>query len=707
MTQKGKSPKPSVMERLRRSEEYRLLLVESLTDYAVLTLSVSGKITQWNGGSLRILGYTGQQIERLAYSDIFSSDDKSKNLPGERLAATTAEGETRYNQAHVRKDGSSFWAESVLLALKDGKGKLRGFVQVFHDTTGAKKAEEALQLKDERYALMLDSIQDYAIFTLNLEGCVTSWNKGAERVKGYTAEEVLGKHFRIFYTPEERDFEQPEREIQQAIALGRSENEYWRVKKDGSRFWGNEIITSLRDEEGVLQGFVKVTRDMTERKQAEELIRHQSFHDPLTNLPNRRLGEEWLVQAMAMAERNKEMVAVLICDLDHFKHINDTYGHPVGDLVLKEVSRRLLLSVRKEDMVVRLGGDEFLLFLPQLKRKADIEKVIRKIISSVRASIRLSEADLQVGVSVGIAFYPADGSSAGSLIKKADLALYQAKEHGRNNYEIYVHSSHRKANKGLAMGKSLHEALKKKEFVLYYQPIIDLKSGETVRVEALLRWLHPDHGLVFPDEFMPLAEEAGLASPLSWWVLEAVCKQIKAWEKEGFRFGQVSFNVSPLQFGEIDLPEKVAAMLKRKRVAPSLIQMEIIENSLMQDIPLSIEKLKELRETSIQIAVDDFGTGYSSLSYLQQLPVDGLKIDRSFIRACTDGSRGAALATMIIELGHALGLQVCAEGIETAEQLSFVTSAGCDTAQGFLIQYPLPAAELSRASRSAAKKLIT
>jgi diguanylate cyclase (GGDEF)-like protein/PAS domain S-box-containing protein len=684
----------SLEEQLRQSDSYAHLLVDNLKDYVVLTIDLKGCITHWNRGALDVLGYAEGELAGMSLSLIFTPEDRKLKIAEREISRAKLVGKSPDIRWHVRKDGTRFWADGIIVSLTDSSGKLRGYSKLFQDNTERKVNEEALHKSEKQHKMMMENIKDYAIYTLDPEGNInSSWNEGAERIYGYTEDEVLGKYFGMFYTPEDIDSEQPKREMQQAKRNGRAEYEYWRVRKDGSQFWGDEIINALCDDQGVLQGFVKVTRDITERKRHEETIHYQAFHDPLTGLPNRALGGERLIQAMSTADRSKEIVAVLLLDLDRFKNINDTLGHPIGDLVLKEVALVLQNAVRKEDTVARLGGDEFLILLPELKNRSDLEKTAKKILKVLKPSLKVAGHELHINASIGVSFYPEDAQNAEVLIKHADAALYHAKEMGSNTYKIYTSAMHHKASRRLTLENSLRSALTHNQFVLYYQPIIEVKTGRRVAMEALVRWQHPEQGLLGPDDFMVIAEEVGIIVPLGTWILNEVCKQIGRWQKTGYDFGRVALNISGRQFAEPDLAKKMAAICKKRGVNPACLQIEITESSAMQDVGDSLYKLLMLKNMGLEIVIDDFGTGYSNFSYLQLIPMSQIKIDRSFIRDCLTNPRDEVIVKALVVMAHTLGLQVCAEGVETKGQFDFLASIGCDRIQGFFCGKPLPPKE--------------
>ncbi len=445
--------------------------------------------------------------------------------------------------------------------------------------------------------------------------------------------------------------------------------------------------------DGEIIGVGIVVDEITERKKAEETIRHQALHDALTGLPNRKSLEERLAQSITVAKRNKQSLGIIFCDLDRFKVINDTLGHDIGDEVLKEVAQRLKQSVREEDTVARLGGDEFIIMLPELSSPGGARKVADKIFSTMLAPIIVGSHNLHVTVSLGIAFFPEDGIDPATLLKNADTALYRAKEAGRNTVQLYNQTMNLQATERLSLEHDLRLAQNTDQLEMFYQPIIELKTGATVAFEALLRWRHPKLGLMLPHEFIPLAEETGIMSSLATHIFSKSCNDFKKFLDTGFVPGKLVVNLSAKQFMQQDLIDMLRAALDGAAMHPSYLELEITENIAMVNVDFTINKLRELRDMGVSISVDDFGTGYSSLSYLRRLPIHKLKIDKSFTRHSLTEAHDAAIIRAIISMAHSLDLKVTAEGIETDSQLRFIRSLRADFAQGFYISYPLSVQE--------------
>jgi len=448
----------------------------------------------------------------------------------------------------------------------------------------------------------------------------------------------------------------------------------------------------LFDEDGRPRGAIGASLDITERKRAEELVRNLAYHDALTGLPNRLLFQDRLALAVAQAHRHGKGLAVLFLDIDRFKVINDSLGHSVGDLLIREVAVRLRSCLREGDTVARLGGDEFTLLLPDVGQAVDAAKVAKKVLQLVRMPFEIDGRELFVTSSIGISLYPDDGKDAETLVKNADASMYRAKEQGRDHYQLYTPALNETALERLALESSLRKALAHDELRLHYQAILDVATRRVFGVEALLRWQHPELGLVSPGEFIPLAEVTGLILAIGPWVLRTACAQARAWQSvlPGLR---MAVNLSARQFQEANLVGHVTDALADTGLDPRFLQLEITESSAMQNAQSAIQTLRELKALGVGLSIDDFGTGYSSLSYLRRFPIDTLKIDQSFIRDIGTDPDDAAIASAIIALAHTLKLSVVAEGVETPGQLEFLARHGCDRTQGYLFSRPLPAAE--------------
>jgi diguanylate cyclase (GGDEF)-like protein/PAS domain S-box-containing protein len=447
----------------------------------------------------------------------------------------------------------------------------------------------------------------------------------------------------------------------------------------------------LLDEQGEVTGLIGVAADITERKRAETRLMQLANFDTLTSLPNRALFHDRLAHALAKAHRSKKMVALLFLDLDRFKTINDSLGHYAGDELLKSVAERLQKNAREDDTVARLGGDEFTVILEGITYNEDATIVARKILEVMGQPFYLDGHEVFVTTSMGIAIYPLDGDNCDDLLKNADTAMYRAKEQGRNGYRFYTADMNAKAVEQLIMESSMRHALERKEFEVYYQPQIDVHSRELTGFEALLRWRHPDLGLLYPNQFLPLAEDNGLIVVIGEWVLHHACAQAALWQRTGLPPVRVAVNLSGRQFRQENLVESVARALHESGLSPHLLELEITENFLLDNIQSAVITLNRLHDLNVQLAMDDFGTGYSSLSYLKRFPLNSLKIDQSFVRDISTDPDDAAIAEAIIALAKTLRLRVIAEGVETEEQLYFLRSRGCDQAQGFLINEAISA----------------
>ena len=467
--------------------------------------------------------------------------------------------------------------------------------------------------------------------------------------------------------------------------------------KSGDRAFGVLVVQSYSDairfgykEKDVLTFVSQHIASAVERKQAAETIRHLAFHDALTSLPNRTLFRDRFTQALAHAGRKHEMLAMFFLDLDRFKTINDTLGHAVGDRLLQAVAERLRKLVREGDTIARLGGDEFMLLLQGAQNVEGIAKVAEKILHAFRPSFHVAGHDLHISTSIGISLYPHDGHDAETLLKNADIALYRAKEHGRNNYQLYTPSMNARAFEQLALENQLRRALDREEFSLYYQPLLDIKERKIAGMEALIRWIRPASTMVMPDSFIPLAEDTGLIIPIGEWVIRTACKQNYQWQQMGLPRLPVNVNLSARQFQQQDLTRSIARILEATFLEPRYLTLELTESAIMKNADFAIATLTELKSMGVGISIDDFGMGYSSLSHLKSFPISSLKIDQSFVRDCMEDADDAAIVKAIISLAHSMKLEVVAEGVETEQQLSFLNGLGCDKLQGYFCSPPLP-----------------
>lgn len=596
-------------------------------------------------------------------------------------------------QKHMRFEGQAAhslrWFETNIYPEPEG-------ISVFSkDVTEQALARIELEKSEAHYRTLIEAVEDYAIFALDLDGKITSWNEGVEYILGYTQEEVIGMHLSELFIPEDREKGLPELELMTVRDKNRIVQEGIRRRKDGSTFHALTTTTAMHDEAGAIQGISLIMRDVTERKEAEETIRYQALHDTLTGLANRDALNERFISAKASALRNEQKLAVLFLDLDRFKNINDSLGHEIGDLILREAADRLTHSVRGNDMVVRLGGDEFIILLTGIQTVEDISTVAEKIMSSYETVMRVQDQSLHVTASIGIAVFEEDGQDLPTLLKNADIALYRAKDEGRNRFQFYNYRMNLQSTERLLLEQDLRIAVAENQLQMAYQPIIDIRSGAVVGVEALVRWNHPRLGMLHPGDFIPIAEETGMINPMGEWILRSVCMQGLKWHQAGLPL-LMSVNLSGRQFAEERIVETITNVLSDTRFDPRFLELEITETIAMENITSTSNKLIKLKEEGIAIAIDDFGTGYSSLSYLKKFPVHKLKIDKSFIRHAFEDSQDLAIVRAIISMGSSLNLQICAEGIENESQLKLLAAMECGLAQGYYISKPLFAAELTQ-----------
>ncbi|MEW6544508.1 MAG: EAL domain-containing protein [Nitrospirota bacterium] len=478
---------------------------------------------------------------------------------------------------------------------------------------------------------------------------------------------------------------------------------------------GTERIVHMQAEvvcgaAGTPERMFGTVQDVTDRKRAEEQIHRLAYYDGLTNLPNRRLFRDRLLQALASAQRRQSTLAILLLNLDRLKRINDTLGHSVGDQVLRGVAERLMVYVRRSDSVARhapdgaaavsrLGGDEFTVLLTDLESVQDAAKVARRLLKSLAKPFKVEGHEVFVTASIGLSLFPADGTDAESLLKNADAAMNHAKEQGRNVYRFYSQEMNADAAQRLTLESKLRRALDRGEFELHYQPQVDLRRWNIVGVEALIRWRHPELGTIPPAKFIPLAEETGLIHAIGEWAIRTACAQHRAWLAAGFPPIRMAVNLSSLQFEEQDLCKKIAQALRDTSMDPRYLELELTEGIVMRDAGTTIAALQRLKQLGLRLAIDDFGTGYSSLSYLKRFPIDTVKIDRAFVRDLAENSDDAAIVTAIIAMAHSLKLRALAEGVETRQQLAFLQQQGCDEFQGYLVSKPVPAEDLAQLLR--------
>jgi diguanylate cyclase (GGDEF)-like protein/PAS domain S-box-containing protein len=468
-----------------------------------------------------------------------------------------------------------------------------------------------------------------------------------------------------------------------------------RHHQDGAENWCKLLISPVPDETGRVVYFIGVQTDITKHKRDEERLAYQSTHDALTGLPNRNLLKDRLQQAIAQTDRSDDSVALLFLDLDHFKLINDSLGHAAGDRMLLSVAERLHACVREGDTVSRHGGDEFILVLSGIEKSHHVVTICEKIFQTIANPFLIQGHNLNITCSIGIALYPQDGQDTTTLFKYADMALYQAKDQGRNHYQFFSSEMNERMLERVTLDEALRSAIANDELFVHYQPLLDLGTGELVGLETLVRWQHPKFGMVSPVRFIPVAEESSLIANIGEWVLRKACQDMRTWLDHGLTGFQVAVNISPRQFRDIRLADRIEQILSEHRIDPGMLSLEITETVLMQDSASSEATLLQLKRLGIDLALDDFGTGYSSLSYLKRFPFDRVKIDRAFVKDITTDADDAAISRAIISMAHSLGIRVVAEGVETEAQCQFLRRHECDEMQGYYFSRPLPPMEIT------------
>jgi diguanylate cyclase (GGDEF)-like protein/PAS domain S-box-containing protein len=664
-------------------------LLEAAPD-AMVVVNQGGEIVLLNVQAEKQFGYRRDELVGQKVKNIIPEGFAERLIAdGTRSAAEALAQQigTGIELNGRRKDGSEFPIEIMLSPLESAEGIL--VTAAIRDISVRKAAEEHLAQMEGRYRGLLEAAPD-AMVVVDQSGEIVLLNVQAEKHFGYRRDELIGQKVKNIIPKgfAERLISDALRSAEDALAqqIGTGIELNGR-RKDGSEFPIEIMLSPLEGAEGVL--VTAAIRDITTRRKAEALMIHSSEHDFLTGLPNRTLLSDRVNQAIRMAIRHKRKVAVLFLDLDGFKHINDSLGHPTGDKLLQSVGNRLVDCVRGSDTVSRQGGDEFVVLLSEEEDSEDASITAKRMLRAVAEAHFIDQHDLHITCSVGVSLYPDDGLNAETLIKNADTAMYQAKENGRQTYQYFKPAMNVRAVERQSLEESLRRALERQEFVVHYQPKVNLKTGRISGAEALLRWTHPTRGPVPPGQFIPVAEDCGLILPIGTWVLRQACQQAQAWVDAGLPLGTMAVNISAMQLRNESFLEGVFAILQDTRLDPRLLELELTESVLMKHAESTASILTALRERGVQVAVDDFGTGYSSLSYLRKFPIDALKIDQSFVGQITTVPDETIIVKAVIGLGRSLKLRVVAEGVETQEQLAFLQAHQCDEAQGYYFSRPV------------------
>ena len=667
---------------LEASEERYRRLVDYATD-AIFLHDLEGCILDVNDHACVSLGYTRAELLHKTVNEfVVRVPDSSSTHIWQDLSPGTP---VNVPAIHRTKDGSLFPVETRLMQFQSKDQPL--VLAVARDISERKRAEEQLRLSAEVFEYSRE-----AILITNRAGRIISSNRAFAEMTGYAQTEILGKTMRDLSSSRQdvAFFQQMGDSIRQS---GHWSGEFWGRKKDGVIFpvWLSMVL--VKDTNGQTRHYICVANDISEFKYAEQRIYYLAHFDVLTDLPNRAMLREWMTSALSQAHYNHEEMAVLFVDVDHFKNVNDTLGHHSGDLVLAAMAKRLKTSVSSTDLVARMGGDEFVLVLPNTGVDGAVDAA-QRIAASLIEPLTIDQHRINVTISIGIGIYPHDGQTMDVLVKNADAALYHAKMLGRNNYQFFTEQMNIAAAERRLLETGLHQAIARNELELYYQPQVDVKTGQVVGAEALLRWHHPELGMILPDRLIPVAENTGLIVSIGEWVLQTACLQNADWQRRGFLPLVVSVNLSALQIRQNSFQRMVQDALACSGLAPQYLELELTESLLMESANTTMSNMQQLTQIGVRLSVDDFGTGYSNLSYLRRFPLAKLKIDRSFVREAPSNNGDVAIVRAVIGLAHTLNLKVIAEGVETREQYDFLRDEGCDQIQGFFFARPRPAADL-------------
>lgn len=592
-----------------------------------------------------------------------------------------------YKSSFTNEGVTHYYDSRVGPIMRDGK--VVGLVVNARDITESTLTEQKLR----QSAVVVENSAE-GIIVSDENNKIISVNRAFTTITGYSEQEVQGKSPR-FLRSTKHDSGFYNAQWDTIYENKQWQGEIWNRRKDGSIFPAWLTITAIHNNHDELVNYVAVFSDISAIKQSQEKLDHLAYHDYLTDLPNRLLFNDRLKHAIQRAQRDNYEVAVLFIDLDRFKYINDTLGHPIGDKLIKQAANRLRNSVRKDDTVARIGGDEFVIAMEHPRASKGIITVAKKIVETFRYPVHIDNHALHITVSMGISIYPHDGRDVDTLIKNADIALYQVKEEGRNNFHFYTQEMTNTVLEHITLENSLRKALRQNEMCLHYQPQYNLKTQELIGCEALIRWLHPDKGLIFPAKLIPVAEESGLIIELGEWVLRTACQQMKTWLDQGKKIAHMSVNVSALQLKRESFIAELKSILKETGLPAHHLELELTETVVMHNAQWSVSLLEQLKGLGVTLSIDDFGTGYSSLGYLKRFPINKLKIDRSFVSDIPSDSNDTAITQAIIAMTQSLQLEVIAEGIENRQQLEFLTEHGCYLGQGFLLGKPLSSDEFS------------
>ncbi len=679
---------------LRESEKRHAETIE-LAAIGIAHVDDAGRYTHVNRWMCELLGYSREELLRMTVKQISHPDDKHVT---DKVRAQLRAGEIdsfQMEKRYLRKDGTPVWVQLTISVARDAAGRPAHDISIVQDISARKLAELALQRSEQRFRGLVEMSSDW-FWELDADLRFTAFGgRGMDRfdaaLRGRLAWDIPGGSSEVAWADLRELLER---------RLSFRDFEFAYTDRKGARRHISASGEPLREADGRFAGYRGVSRDITPRKVAEERIQYLASHDSLTGLPNRVMFGELLDHVLATAQRHQRRFAVLFIDLDRFKFINDSLGHEAGDALLREVSRRLKASLRAGDIVARLGGDEFVMLLQDLPGAEAAGAIARKLLSAVIKPIEIEGQECRVTASIGVSMYPDDADDEASLMTHADIAMYHAKEEGKNNFQFYDGRLETMSLERLTLETQLRRAIERQELSLHYQPKLDLATNRIAGVEALLRWSSAELGPVSPATFIPAAEETGLILAIGKWVLRTACAQCVQWQRAGLPPVRVAVNLSPRQLNDPELVGAVRDVLAETGLAPDLLELEVTESSVMHHVERALEVLGALKAMGVRLAIDDFGTGYSSLAQLKRFPIDTLKVDRSFIRELPRDAEDKAIAEAIIAMGKTLSLTVVAEGVETLEQQQFLRERACDQMQGFYFSKPMPAEDLESLLRA-------
>ncbi|RKD27136.1 PAS domain S-box protein [Ammoniphilus oxalaticus] len=645
-----------------------------------------GKILEVNEQFCKISQYDREELlgqdHRIVNSDYHSSDFFRD------MWATIATGNIwRGEVKNKAKDGSFYWVDTTIVPFLDDDGRPYQYISLRNEITDRKRMEQELRRNEEKYRLITENSSDL-ISIIDGEANFQYVSPTHTIHLGHRLTELESGNLLQWVHPEDREIVSHGIQQMSVTKMMSSQLEFRVQKKSGNYIDVEARVSSILNETGYVLSFVLVMRDITDRKQSEQKIYHLAYHDTLTQLPNRRLFMDRIRKEVRYAKQFQSQLAIIFLDVDRFKQINDSWGHESGDLVLTEVGKRIKQSIRSNDLLARMGGDEFTVMLTNITDMKEAEQVAKRILDSFQKPIKIGKKKHTITCSLGISFFPSDGKSAEELIKRADMALYAVKDQGRNGYLFFDSEMEQRSLERILLEYELKKAIELEQFYMDYQPKVDLSTGCLVGMEALVRWKHPELGRIAPNKFIPVAEDTGLIVPLGEWIMRRGCEQAVEWQRAGYPPVKLSINLSVRQLFEPDLLPQIKAVLKDTGLEPQWLEFEVTE-SVFADLEDASIILQQIRALGIHISMDDFGTGYSSFSYLQHLPIDTLKIDPSFVRDIHLKKESQAIVKGILSIAETLNLNVIAEGIETIEQLTVLSEDGCSQGQGYLFSRPL------------------